>query len=377
MDRDYQKEPDMQPEESEIDLLELVGKIWKSKNLVLKWVAGGVVAGLIVAFSIPKEYVTEVKLAPESKERASGLGGLSGLASMAGINLGSGGSSDAVSPMLYPEIVESTPFVTGLFDVEVKKKKDSAPVTVAQYVEDDLRSPWWSAILSFPGKAIGGVMSLFKDSPEEGNGELNIFSLSPDQTRIVEALNHRISTNVDTKSSLISVSVTMQDPLVSAMLADTVVARLQEYVVDYRTNKARHDLEYAQKLNDEAAVQYHEMQQKYASYVDRNQGISTRSGQTEATRLQNEATLAYNLYNTTAQQLQLAKAKVQEITPVYAVVKPATVPIRASKPSKVMIIVGFAFLAFVISAAWILYGKELMTSIKQAAADDDKKKADE
>ena len=169
---------------------------------------------------------------------------------------------------------------------------------------------------------------------------------------------------MDKKSLTVSIAVTMQDPLISATLTDTVMQKLQDYITDYRTNKARHDLDFTQKLYDEAQQKYYEAQQRYADYVDKNQNILLRSVQTRQERLQNEMNLAYNLYNQTAQQLQLAKAKVQENTPVYTVVQAATVPLRASKPSKAMILIGFVFLAGVGSVGWILFGRDLLRQFK-------------
>ncbi|MDE6416411.1 MAG: chain-length determining protein, partial [Duncaniella sp.] len=154
-----------------------------------------------------------------------------------------------------------------------------------------------------------------------------------------------------------------------------VVSRLQEYITAYRTNKARQDLEYALKLNDEARANYYEAQQRYADYLDRNQNLSLHSAQTTRERLQNEATLAFNLYNQTAQQVQLAQAKVQETTPVYAIITPATVPIIASAPRKMLILVGFVFLAFVACSAWILFGKSAVDVLKGKMSDP--KKEDE
>ena len=168
----------------------------------------------------------------------------------------------------------------------------------------------------------------------------------------------------------------MQDPLVSALLADTVAERLKEYVVDYRTNKARSDLEYTQKLTDEARDAYYTAQQNYASYMDQNHGVIRLSIRNEEERLQNEMQLAFNLYNTTAQQLQMAKAKVQEITPVYTVVQPATVPLAPSKPSKMLIIVGCIFLAVVAACAWILFGKDLVIAFKKEKTEDADKESE-
>ncbi|MDE6144106.1 MAG: chain-length determining protein, partial [Muribaculaceae bacterium] len=200
------------------------------------------------------------------------------------------------------------------------------------------------------------IIGLFKSEDEVPEGhKLDNFQLTQDESKMVEALSKRVTASVDAKTSVVTIDVQMQDPLVSAILADTVVSRLQEYITAYRTNKARKDLEYAEKLNAEAKDNYYKAQQRYADYLDRNQGIAFHSAQTIRERLENEATLAFNLYNQTAQQVQKAQAKVQENTPVYAIVSPATVPIKPASPRKVLILIGFTFLAFVACAAWILF----------------------
>ena len=367
MNENVRQEPVARPtEEQEIDLLELAGKIWADRRLVLKWCGIAVVVALVVAFSIPKEYTTTVMLAPEVEGGSRSLGGLSALAGMAGINMGSGESSDALYPDLYPDIVSSVGFTTELFNVPVKDAEGELDTNLYTYLKEEQRSPWWSAIISFPFKCLGWVMSLFKEEEEGTDGGVNPFQLTKDEDGVVKALNERIAVSVDKKTSLISLSVTMQDPLISATMTDTVMAKLQDYITEYRTNKARHDLDFTQKLYDEAQKKYYDAQQACADYVDMNQNISLRSVQTRQERLQNEMNLAYNLYNQTAQQLQLAKAKVQENTPVYTIVQAATVPLKASKPSKLMILVGFVFLAGVGSVGWILFGRNIWTSLKQS-----------
>lgn len=339
-------------DEKEIDLLELAAKLWAQRKKLVIWCVCGAVIGLIIAFSIPKEYNTSVKLAPEAIDAKAASGGLSALASMAGFGSASSGT-DAVYPQLYPDVVSSVPFTTSLFDVIVETKEDGEKFTVRQYVEDEMRSPWWSVIIGFPFKLIGMLTS---DDEEDAEGKkIDNFELTKAEYKLVETLNKRISANVDQKTSVVTISVDMQDPLVSAILADTVVSRLQEYVTQYRTNKARKDLEYAETLNEEAKADYYKAQQRYADYLDRNQGLALQSAQITRDRLANETSLAFNLYNQTAQQVQKAKAKVQETTPVYAIVTPATVPVKASSPKKLLILVGFTFLAFVACAAWILF----------------------
>ena len=350
-------------DEKEIDLLELAMKLWQQKKKICLWCLIGAIVGLIVAFSIPREYTTDVKLAPEMGNNQKMSGSLGAMAAMVGIGSGAQSGADAVNPMLYPDVVSSVPFLVGLFDVPVEDIDGTTKVTLREYVEEDLKSPWWSAVIGAPFKLLGMLRG--GDEEADPNKKTDSFKLTQEEDLVVKALQTRINASVDTKTSVITLSVMMQDPLVSATLADTVVSRLQEFITDYRTNKARKDLEYAELLNKEAQTNYYKAQQDYADYLDRNNGLILHSAQTTGERLQNEATLAFNLYNQTAQQVQAAKAKVQENTPVYATVTPATVPIKPTSPRKPLILVGFVFLAFVACAAWILYGKPLLDEMKQ------------
>ena len=357
-----------QPEEQEIDLIELAQKVWASRKLVFKACGYAVLVGLVVAFSIPKEYSTSVTLAPETGGKSGG-GSMGALAAMAGISLGASSGEDALSPELYPDIVSSTPFLIELFDVKVKDQKDKIDTTLYAYLDEYQRGPWWGAITSAPFKALGWVISLFKDKEEEGVAvKTDPFRLTKDEAAIATALSKRISVSVDKKTGVTTLSVTMQDPLISASLTDTVMRCLQNYITDYRTNKARHDLAFTEKLYKEAKDNYTVAQSKYASFVDANQNIILLSYRAEQERLQNEMNLAYNVYTQVAQQLQMAKAKVQEITPVYTVVQPASVPLRPAKPNKVMILIGFIFLAGVGSVGWILFVKDLLKGLKMRVA---------
>ena len=348
-------------EEKEIDLLELASKLWDNRKKIIKWGVCGAIIGLIIGFSIPKEYVATTKLSPEITDGKQASGGLSALASMAGLGGSSSGGADAVYPQLYPDVVSSVPFLTGLFNVEVETKADGEKYTVKQYIEDETSVPWWSFILGIPGKILGLLKS---SEPVDESHVLNNFQLTMDEDRLVNALAQRVTASVDAKTSVVTISVQMQDPLVSAILADTVVSRLQNYITEYRTNKARKDLEYAEKLNAEAQQEYYKAQQTLADYTDRNQGLATQSARITRDRLDNEAQLAFSLYNQTAQQVQKAKAKVQETTPVYTVVVPATVPIRAASPRKPMILIGFTFLAVVACSGWILFLQPLIKENK-------------
>ncbi len=344
--------------EKEIDLLELASKLWANRKKVIFWSIIGAVVGLVVGFSIPKEYTASAKLAPEAS--GSKGSGYSALAAMAGFN-GAGNDNDAVYPGLYPDVVGSIPFITSLFSVEVETKENGRKLTLEQYMKT-LRAPWWSSILNFPFKLLGKLTS----SGEEPAGEhvIDNFRLTKSEYSMVQAVSDRIQATVNQTTDVIVISVQMQDPLVAAMVTDTVVSRLQEYITDYRTNKARKDLEYAEKINAEAQQEYYRAQKALADYSDRNQGIATQSAAIARDRLANEAQLAFSLYNQTSQRVQAAKAVVQEKTPVYVVVSPPTVPISQTSPRKALILIGFMFVFAVGYSAWILFLQPMVQSRK-------------
>lgn len=331
-------------EEQEIDLIELAQYLWKERKLLIKACGIAIIVGLVVAFSIPKEYTTTVKLAPETEDASKKMSSLGGLAAMAGINLNSSMGSDAISPDLYPDVVQSTPFLLELFPVEVTNKKGTLTTSLYDYMDEHQKSAWWGYIVSAPFKALGAVMSLFSDE-EESSNKLNPFHLTKDQEEVLKSLQERVSVSVDKKTLVITASVQMQDPIISANMTQVVLEKLQSYITDYRTQKVKKDLAFTEKVFGEAREAYYKAQQAYATFEDANRNIISSSYRTEQERLKNEMTLTFNVYNTLAQKMEQDKLRVQEQTPVYTVIEPASVPLKASSPKKSLILVGFVFLA--------------------------------
>lgn len=105
-----------------------------------------------------------------------------------------------------------------------------------------------------------------------------------------------------------------------------MVAKLQKYITSYRVSKAQQDCNYLEQLYKERQQEYYVAQQNYANYMDANKNVILQTVLTEGERLQNEMSLAYQVYSQVANQLQVARAKVQEAKPVFAVVEPASVP---------------------------------------------------
>lgn len=341
-------------ERKETDIVALVLLLWnKRRRILINCFIGGVLA-IVVAFSIPKQYTSTVVMAPEFSSGASVSGGLGALASMAGFNLGGlSGSEDALYPELYPQIVSSTPFLCDVMNLQVETKNGELKTSLYDYLVNHQREPWWSQLIAAP---IKWVKRLVGSEKKEDIIPLDAteMSLTRRQFLTLKSLDELISVNVDKGNFVITLDVTMQDPKIASYVATVVSENLQEYIGKYRSAKARKDLAYTEKLYTEAQEKYYKAQQAYATYADQHQGVVKMQYQIEQDRLSNEQDLAFNVYNQIAQQLEMARAKVAESTPVCVVMQPAVVPVKASSPKKMMMGLLYVFLAFFGTAAWYI-----------------------
>jgi len=240
----------------------------------------------------------------------------------------------------------------GLFDIQVRDTKKNINTSLYTYLDEKQKKAWWSYILSAPFKLIG----LFSSQKEDNKNapDSRVIVLSKKQQDILLALKDRINVSVDKKTGVITLSSTMQSPEISATVADTVISYMQKYIVGYRTQKARQDKNFTEQLYNEAQANYYKAQKILSTYVDENMGIVSARYRNTQERLQNEANVAFGVYNQMAQQLQMAKMKVQDTTPVYTIIQPAVVPLKATSPRKPLILVAFLFLAGVGACGWVL-----------------------
>lgn len=366
--KDYMQVPpqNQEVEEQEIDLMEYATKLWSVRKLLIKVACIAAIVGVVIAFTTPRQYTVTVTLAPESSK--SGSSSLSGIASMLGMGgFSMGSDADALHVMLYPDIVSSTPFILDLMDTPVKSIDEEIPdTTLTGYLTDYTKNSLLGNIISLPFKALSGVLTLILPVKEQTEPDtINPFQLTKDQSRIVKGLKKMIVANVDKKTGITTLSVTMQDPMVAAIITDTVVTKLKEHITKYRTSKAEEDCKYWEHLHDQRQEEYYEKQKNYAEYADANKNVVLQSVLIEQERLQNEMNLALQVYGNVATQLQMARAKVQEAKPVFAIVEPATVPLIPSGRGRMMTVIGIIFLALAGTAAWILFGKDFLAKAKE------------
>lgn len=351
-------------DELQIDWMGILRQVLAIRKKLYIAAAVGVVLGILIALGTPKQYTVSITLSPEMGSSKSGSGLASMAASFLGGSIGSD-SPDALNATLAPDIVASTPFLLELFDARVVSQDKQTDTTFTAYL-DEQKSSWMGYVLKAPGMAISGIKSLFSEKKEktetiqEGTIELN-----EEDAAKLEGLRQQITAEVDKKTAITTLTVTLQDPKVTATIADSVVSKLQQYITAYRTSKAKEDCQYLEKLYKERQQEYYDAQQRYARYVDANSNVVFQSTLAERERLQNDMNLAYQVYSQVAQQLQVARAKVQEEKPVFAVVEPAVVPLNPSGTSRKVIVLGFIFLAVAFAGAWELLGKKYWQLLKE------------
>jgi len=348
-------------QESSIDFGKIFKDILKHKRLYYKVLPITFVIAAFLLLSLPNYYKCEVKLSPEM----SGSGSKSGLLSLAssfGVNLKGalGNSTEALFPTLYPDLMNSVDFKTSLFEIPVTiegdedKGEEDRTMSYYDYLKEEQKLPWWSAGMK---AAFEWLISLINDEEPEPEG-IDPFRLTKEQTDIMKLIDKKVVCDVDQKTMVISIEVKDQNALICATMADSVKTRLQKFITDYRTSKARVDLEYNRKLYGETKAKYEQARQRYAAYADSHRAVSSQSGLTIRDELQTEMQMQQQIYQQVVGQLQQAEMQVQAETPAFTTLQSATVPVKKAGPARAKWCLVWLFLAFLATTAWILHKED-------------------
>lgn len=365
---DFEDFDELDKDGDSFDLKPYLQAVLKNWRTILFWALGAATFGIMIGFSTPKTYTTKSVVAPELTTRSS-AGGLSSLASLAGINMNTLALTDAMHPDLYPEIISSTNFYISLFDmpVTVVQKDSTVQTDLYDYIANYCKKPWWGYVIGAPRMAIEGVKSIFKEKDDfddaEGHASLDSLRLTKQQEMVIKYLDKNITASVERKTYVLSLKVTMQDRIVAASLANYVVNKLQKFVKAYRTEKAQENVDYFEVIYEETHADYIAAQQAFAIYSDIHQGIVSQSARVQFQHLQNEAQLKYQMYNQTAQNLLAAKAKVQQESPVLVVIQSGWAP-QNGKPSKVRLAVLWFILGAAIGTGLVIWKAKKNGTIK-------------
>lgn len=332
-----------------IDLRVVFKKIWSRRKLFYKVLPITFVLSCALILCVPRYYTSSLSLAPEIGN-SSGMGGaLGSLASSFGLDFGAMETTDAINPMLYPDLMEDNGFVAGLFDIKVKSMDGEIRCSYYEYLTKHQKRAFWTY-------ATGWIRRLFtpKDQGGKKDTKFDPYMLSKKQDDVAALIRSFVTITIDKKTAVISIEAKAQDALICKTVADSVKERLQIFITNYRTNKSRIDEQYYKKLVDEAKADYEKARRIYGSYADANTDVMLESFRAKQNDLENDMQLKYNTYTTLMTQYQAAKAKVQERTPAFTVVKGAAVPIKPAGPKRMIFVIGMCMLATIITCLWLI-----------------------
>ncbi|GET24207.1 Wzz/FepE/Etk N-terminal domain-containing protein [Prolixibacter sp. NT017] len=348
--------------DDEIDLIQMAKTLWEGRKTIIKTVAIFAVLGLLVALFSAKQYTAATTMVPQGAGGQSKLGGLSGLAAMAGFNLNIGSNSD-ITPAVYPQIISSVPFQLELMKTKLTFKGIDHPVSLFDYyTEYDKPNPLIKYTIGLPGV----ILKAIKGKPEDGtsSGNNGPIRLTNGQRKVQKKLADLVSIDYNDKDGYVTLTCNMPEALPAAQLAEHTQKMLQQYITDFKVKKAKANLEFVQQRYDETKKQFEKAQNELARFRDRNKNVATAMAQTELERLNSNYNLLSSVYTELAKQLEQAKIQVKEDTPVFTIIEPVSVPLEKSKPNRPMILIIWIFLGGIIGTG-VVFGREYLQQFKE------------
>lgn len=347
----------------EIDLIQVAHTIWSGRRTIIKTMAIFAILGMVIALTSPTEYTASTTIVPQLPNGQSRIGGLSGLAAMAGINLNMGSTSE-ISPTVYPEIISSIPFQLELMQTPLKFKDIEQPVSLYEYYTNYAKSTFISTLMKYTVGLPGIIIQVIKGlSTDEQVTSVNKspLQLTQKQKEVQKKIQDLLTIEYNDKDGYVLLTCHMPEALPAAQLAQNSQKLLQKYITEFKIEKATANFDFIEKRYNEVKGQYEEAQDALAIFQDRNRNVSSAKAQTELVRLNNNYNLAYEVYSELAKQLEQARIQVKEDTPVFTIIKPVFVPLEKSKPNRPMILIIWLMTGSILGIG-IIFGREFFTN---------------
>jgi uncharacterized protein involved in exopolysaccharide biosynthesis len=356
--------PQSGSDEVEIDLMDILKRIWDGRATILKITAVFSILGILYAIYTPNEYTTTVKLLPEFQQQ-NNLGRLGGLAAQFGLGgSAAGGVNNVLPPQMYPEILGSTDFLHEIIKKKVHFEELQDSITIQEFYNEHQKSnPLIGYTIGLPFK----VLALLRPEQDSTQIELSVIDsykrLTPKEMGAIGALRQAIEFSLDQQTSILTLNVNTQSPEVVVQLANHVNESLSNYLVTYRTEKSRQNLTFLEQLHTEARESFAREQDRLAAFRDQNQGNLSAAARTNEQNIQSEYNIKLNVYNSLTEQLEQARIKLQEDTPVVSIIQDSVYPNRKSGPNRIIITLTSAFLGGLIGVSVLLI-RPLLINLK-------------
>jgi len=359
----------------EIDLVDLFRKLWVKRKFILTVTGIFLLIGLFVALVSPVSYTASCTVVPQSGENKSG--GLSGVAAMMGVNLGTAMMSEGtLSPHIYPEIVKSVPFTLEIMQTLITTNRSNGKeitlyeyYTNKQYQDKNVLSSIKKYTLGLPGVLLG---SFRKKSPVEETAfhadSTTVYTLNEKEKKVYEAIQGALRVSVNPKEGYVSLSYSFPEAKPAAEVTDNLYRTLEKYVSSFKSEKLEDNLQFVEESYETARQDFLQAQSRLAAFQDANRGLATATARSTEMRLQSEFNIAFSVYSELAKQREQARIAVKENQTILTLVNPAVVPHEKSAPRRSIILVGFLFLGIATAFGWVQgkpYVQKIFKEIEQ------------
>ncbi|WP_320113075.1 Wzz/FepE/Etk N-terminal domain-containing protein [Draconibacterium orientale] len=356
-----------QTAEDEIDLIALAKTLWDNRKFIIITVAIFMVLGVAVALLTPKEYTASTTVVPQISDNSTKLGGLSSLAAMAGFNLNDmTGGNTQLSPMVYPQILNSVPFQLELMNTPFRFPGQQDSISIYTYYTELKETGFLEGLKKYTiGLPFVIIKAIKGDNIPANVKETNnnYFILTKEQDEVREMLSEKINLDVNDKDGFLTLSASTLDAELAAQVTQKALQMLQRYITSYKIEKASAQLNFIEERYNDNKKEFEKAQAALAEFRDKNKNVTSALARTQEERLQSDYQLAFEVYSGLAQQLEQARIQVKEDTPVFSVLKPVTVPLEDNASGLTTLII-YTFLGTVIALGWI-FGKQFLVTLKK------------
>ncbi len=345
-------------EEEGLDVVALFKSLWDGRKLVLLITALFVVLGLVAALTMKRNYRVSTVMVPQmSSARSSSL---SSLASLAGFDMGNTASSE-LSPVTYPQIVNSVPFRLEIMHTPLHYAKVDTAISPLDYQREYARLSVAEALkkytIGLPRVILEAVRGPRPDvvlPAEEGaEGEVKPLVITREEFDMLSEIGRKVSLAVDKKEGFLTLSVEGSEPIQTAELALKTQQLLQDEIIRFRTEKAQAELSYVQARYNEVKAESDHLQTQLALVRDRSQNMPTTRSQIELEQIRTKYNIASSIYSEMAMQLEQAKMQVKKDTPSFTILQPVTVPTNSSN-SRAKTLVLWTIVGFILGCGIVL-----------------------
>ena len=352
-----------QVNEDEIDLIELIKKVYLEKKFILKVSVLASLFGIVYALFQPNEFTSSTTFIPQlSSDAKAGGSSLSGLASLAGINLGGVEGSSEFPPTLYPQVVESIPFKLELLASNITANNEK--LTLREYfINNKAQFNLFETIKKYTIGLPSLILGSLKNKDKKASISL-IYSISEEDSKLFEKLKQVFSLSINDKEGFITMSFTDKNKSVSAQITQISQSLLQEKIIEYKVQSSNELLDFTTRQYKENKFAFEKLQDSRAVFVDKNLNISSSLYQNKLSRIESELNIVQTVVQQLASQVEQAKLQVNKDTPVFTTIQPVTIPFERSAPKRSLIVIVFGFLGIVVSVGYVLVKEPLNEIIK-------------